>query len=199
MNLPVGINKWGVAVLGVVCFFLVAHLVAQFRTLQPGKSHAHLVAQGAPPKPVEKGSDHSADDLDRYDPDVHFDALKKLDSRPLPDEDRLPFDSGLVAPAPAPSPSRAAAPTAPGAPAPVSAEPAPPPPPPLKAVGYNELPGGQKEAMVTFTEGEHKDDMVVVHEGEQIGTRFKVTKIDSTMVVVEDGDTHKSIELPFPQ
>ncbi|HMD84006.1 MAG TPA: hypothetical protein VKO18_04815, partial [Terriglobia bacterium] len=81
---------------------------------------------------------------------------------------------------------------------PPSAPPAPPPAPPLKAVGYNELPGGQKEAMVTFTEGEHKDDMVVVHEGDLIGTRFKVTKIDSTMVVVEDGETHQNLELPFP-
>ncbi len=196
MNLPAGINKWGAAVLGVVCFFLVAHLVAQYRAMQPGKSPAHLTAASAQPKGVEKSSTHPADDLAKYDPDVHFDALKKLDSRPLPDEDRAPFDSGLAAP----TPVRGAAPTVQGtAPAPPAPAPPPPPPaPPLKAVGYNELPGGQKEAMVTFTEGERKDDMVVVHEGDQIGTRFKVTKIDSTMVVVEDGDTHTSLELPFP-
>jgi hypothetical protein len=197
MNLPAGINKWGAAVLGVVCFFLVAHLVVQFRSLQPGKSHAHLAAAGAQAKRVEKGSAHGADDLAQYDPDVHFDALKKLDSRPLPDEDRVPFDSGVVAAAP--QRAAAAAPTPQGAaPAPV-APPPPPPAPPLAAAGYNEYPGGQKEAMLTFTDPARKDEIVTVHEGDMIGTRFKVTKIDSTMVVVEDGETHKTLELPFPQ
>jgi ribosomal protein L24 len=64
----------------------------------------------------------------------------------------------------------------------------------LKAAGYNELPGGQKEAMVTFN-----DDLVVVHEGDVIGSKYKVVKISPAMVVVEDGDTQKTIELPFPQ
>jgi hypothetical protein len=64
----------------------------------------------------------------------------------------------------------------------------------LKAVGYNELPGGKKEAMVTFN-----DDLVVVHEGDIVGSKFKVVKINPSMVVVEDGDTHENIELPFPQ
>jgi hypothetical protein len=193
MNLPAGINKWGVAVLGVVCFFLVVRLVAQYRSMMPRKPHAHPAPASAQSKRVEKGPSHAADDLAKYDPDVHFDTLKKLDARPLPDEDRAPFDSGLAAPAPV------VAPTVQGAAPPPNAPPPPPPAPPLKAVGYNELPGGQKEAMVTFTEGERKDEMVMVHEGDQIGTRFKVSKIDSTMVVVEDGDTHKSLELPFPQ
>ena len=61
-------------------------------------------------------------------------------------------------------------------------------------MGYNELPGGKKEAMVTYN-----DDLVVVHEGDMIGTKFKVVTINPTMVVVEDGETHKTIELPFPQ
>jgi ribosomal protein L24 len=64
----------------------------------------------------------------------------------------------------------------------------------LKAVGYNELPGGKKEAMVTYN-----DDLVVVHEGDLIGAKFKVVKIDPSMVVVEDGETHKDLQLPFPQ
>jgi ribosomal protein L24 len=56
------------------------------------------------------------------------------------------------------------------------------------------LPGGKKEAMVTFN-----DDLVVVHEGDIVGSKFKVVKINPSMVVVEDGDTHENIELPFPQ
>ena len=67
-------------------------------------------------------------------------------------------------------------------------------------MGYNELPGGVKEAMVTFLAGDRKDEMVTVHEGETIsGTKFKVTKVSSTMVVIEDGDTNKTLELPVPQ
>jgi ribosomal protein L24 len=61
-------------------------------------------------------------------------------------------------------------------------------------MGYNELPGGKKEAMVTYN-----DDLVVVHEGDLIGTKFKVVKIDPAKVVVEDGDTHQTLELAFPQ
>ena len=48
--------------------------------------------------------------------------------------------------------------------------------------------------MVTYN-----DDLVVVHEGDLIGAKFKVVKIDPSMVVVEDGETHKDLQLPFPQ
>lgn len=185
MRLPAGINKWGVTVLGVVCLLLVINLVVQYRAMQPGKSPAHLPAAGGPPARAEKGSSHAADDLAQYDPGVHFDALKKLDFRPLPDEARNPFDFVGGAGPVVPNDEKAPAPPAP---------PPLPPPPPLKAMGYNELPGGKKEAMVTYN-----DDMEVVHEGDLIGTKYKVVKIDPVMVLVEDGETHKTIELPFPQ
>jgi hypothetical protein len=61
-------------------------------------------------------------------------------------------------------------------------------------MGYNELPGGKKEAMVIYN-----DDLEVVHEGDMIGTRFKVLKINPTSISVQDGDTQKTIELAFPQ
>ena len=187
MKLPGGIQKWGVAVLGLVSLLLVINLVAQYREMEPGHSHAHPVKANGPPTRVANGASHAADDLAKYDPDIHFDALKTLDSRPLSDEERNPFE--FVGGPPPPIPQVAAA--APGAP---KVAPAPPPPPPLKAAGYNELPGGQKEAMITYN-----DDMLVVHEGDMIGTKFKVLKITSTMVVVEDGDTHQNLDLPFPQ
>ena len=73
--------------------------------------------------------------------------------------------------------------------------PAPPPPPlPLKAVGYNELPGGNKEAIVTYNE-----DVQMVHEGDVIASRFKILKINPTMLTVEDDHTHETLQLPFPQ
>ena len=184
MKLPAGTNKLGIAVLGVVSLLLVANLVAQFRAMQPGHSSANPAsASGSTPR-EGKGASHATDDLAQFDPAVHFAALQALDSRPLPDEDRNPFE--FVGGAP-PQVIKPDAPTP-------NLPPPPPPPPPLKAVGYNELPGGKKEAMVTFN-----DDLQVVHEGDMIGTRFKIVKITPTMVVVEDDTTHQSLELPFPQ
>jgi hypothetical protein len=184
MKLPAGIDKWGSAVLGVVSVLLVANLVTQYRAMQPGNSRAKSAPGSVSSLRVAKVSPHATDDLAKYDPDVHFVALKKLDSRPLPDEDRNPFE--FVGEA-APPPPQAPAP-------PPKAPPAPPPPLPLKAEGYNELPGGKREAMVTYN-----DDLQMVHEGDMIGTRFKVVKIDPSKIVVQDGDTQKTLELPFPQ
>ena len=183
MNISAGINKWGVPVLGVVSALLVVNLVGQYRSMQPGKVHS-APASVAPARAV-KGSSHAGDDLSKYNPEVHFDTLKALDSRPLPDDDGDPFGAAMVA-----QQIQASRGPAPGPKLP----PPPPPPPPLKAMGYNELPGGQKEAMITYN-----DDMVTVHEGDMIGTKFKVVKIDPSKVVVEDGDTHQPLELPFPQ
>jgi len=183
MNIPAGFKRWGVIVLGAVCSLLVVNLVAQYRNMQPGRPHA--VARSLP-APSARVVAHVADDLAKYDPTVHFEALSELDSRPLPGADRNPFQPvGAIGPqAQAQQAAVVAAP----------APPPPPPPPPLKAVGYNELPGGKKEAMVTFNE-----DLVVVHEGDTVGGKFKVVKIEPSMVVVQDGETQKTIELPFPQ
>jgi len=187
MKLPAGINKSGSVVLGALCLLLVANLVAQYRDMQPGHSQARRVLAGGTPTRSEKTASPVPNDLAKYDPAVHLDALKKLLSRPLPDEDRNPFEFvGGAAPAP-PPPQTMGRPIAPAA-----APPPPPPPPPLKAVGYNDLPGGKREAMVTFNE-----DLQVVHEGDVIGTKYKVIKIDPTKVVVEDGETHHTLELPF--
>jgi hypothetical protein len=188
MTLPSSISKWGTAVLGVVSTLLAINLVTQYRGMQPGNSHVHAAPQTMYAPRAEKGSSHAtsshaADDLSRYDPTVHFNVLKAQDSRPLPDEDRNPFEFAGVAPPSAPVPL----------PLPKPAPPPPPPPPPLKAMGYNELPGGKKEAMMQYN-----DDVDVVHEGDVIGTRYKVVTINPTMVVVEDGQEHRTIELPFP-
>jgi hypothetical protein len=184
MKLPSSISKWGPAMLGVVSAFLVVNLVTQYRGMQPGNSRAHAVSKNASIPPAGKGLSHAADDLAKYDPSVHFAALKAQDSRPLPDEDRNPF--AFVGGA---APEVVHPPTPPPPP-----PPAPPAPPPLKAMGYNELPGGKKEAMLTYN-----DELDVVHEGDIIGTRYKVVTINPTMIVVEDGQEHRTIELPFPQ
>ncbi len=183
MKLSAGMEKWGTAVLGVVAALLVAHLVSEYRSWQPGNSSAHAASPAASSAKAEKSTSHAADDLAEYDPTVHFDALKQLDSRPLPGEGRNPFEYvGEAAPLPLPP-----------KPVPVRLPP-PPPPPPIKAMGYNELPGGKGEGMVSF-----KDDMEVVHEGDVVGGKYKVVKITPTAIVFQDAETQKTFELSFPQ
>ncbi len=189
MKLPASIEKMGIVVLGAVSVLLAANLVSQYRAMQPGISHAHSLTVSAAPRRAAKASSHAADDLAQYEPDLHIAALKAQDSRALPDEDRDPFQFVGGGPAPAPM-AQAGGPQ----PAPVPSQPPPPPPLPVKAVGYNELPGGGKEAMVTLN-----DDLLVVHEGDSVGTKYKVVKISPTSVVIEDGETHETHELAFPQ
>ena len=185
MKMKAGVRIAVVAVLGVVAFLLVANLVSQFREFQPGFARTSPTP-AAPAKGEGKGAARAGEGLAQFDPTVHFDAWKELEARSLPDEDRNPFE--FVGGQPIMSPKQIAAAQKAAPPPP------PPPPPPIKAAGYNELPGGGKEAMVSYN-----DDIVVVHEGDMIGTKYKVTKITPAMVVVEDNEEHKTLELPFPQ
>ncbi len=184
MKLSAGIQKWGSAVLGLVAMLLVANMVAQYRSWQPGSFRAHAAAPADLSATAEKTKSHVADDLAKYDPAIHFDTLKDLDARPLPDQPRNPFVFVGEA-APLPPPPKPEAPKAP---------PPPPPPPPIKAMGYTELPGGKGEAMVTFNE-----DVLVVHEGDSVGEKYKVVKITPTAIVIQDVETQKQIDLSFPQ
>ena len=118
-------------------------------------------------------------------PSSKLDLLKEFEDRPLPELDRNPFEF-VAAPAKA-SPAQTAATAA--------AAPQPPPPPPvtLKPMGYSEGKGGVKEAMVS-----DEDQVFVVHEGDSVGTRYKVIKITPTMITVEDATLHQTVDLPVP-
>jgi ribosomal protein L24 len=60
-------------------------------------------------------------------------------------------------------------------------------------MGYSEGKGGVKEAMVS-----DEDQVFVVHEGDSIGTRYKVIKITPTVITVEDASIHQTVDLPVP-
>jgi len=111
------------------------------------------------------------------------DLLKEFEDRPLPELRRNPFEF-MAGPAPV-SPVQAAVQAA--------AAPQPPPPPPvtLKLMGYSEGKGGVKEAMVS-----DEDQVYVVHEGDSVGTRYKIIKITPTVVTVQDATLHQTIDLP---
>ena len=184
MKMPAGIEKWGSGVLGVVSLLLAANLVNQFRHTRPGIVQAAPGHKTAPKAGAEgKVPSHAADDLSAYDPAVHLEALKELDARPLPDTSRSLFSFVEPPPPPAPPPS----------PGQVQAPPAPPPVQ-MKIMGYNEMPGGVKQAFASY-----QDQMVVVQEGDVVGSRYKVLKITPMAVVVEDATSHETTELPVPQ
>jgi hypothetical protein len=185
MKLPSGIEKWAIAVLGVVSVLLLAHLVSQFRGARARASQTVPAPTRAAGVRTGQDSTRSADDLARYDPVVHLEALEELDARPLPDMDRNPFDF-VAPPPPEVTPQQLAAVA--------QAVPAPPPPVLLKPMGYNEMPGGGKEAFATL-----EDQVLVVHEGEVVASRYKILRITPMAVTVEDATSHQVVDLPIPQ
>jgi len=181
-------GKWIVVVLGVVSLALIAHLVFQLthssltvaRPIAKAPSHPN-----AKPLPEAGGAKKAPDELSRYNPFVDLELAKELASRPLPELTRNPFD--FVS-----APTRAL--PAPVATAAAAAPPAPPPPVTLKPMGYSEGEGGKKEAMVS-----DEDQVFVVHEGDSVGTRYKIVKITPTVITVEDATVHQTVDLPVPQ
>ncbi|HUI43838.1 MAG TPA: hypothetical protein VL523_17900 [Terriglobia bacterium] len=124
------------------------------------------------------------------DPQLRLDVLKDLDSRPLPDFTRNPFEFG-----PTPEEIKAQQDATERAKNPPVAPPPPPPPPvQFKAMGYQQDGDGQRIAYLSDDQ-----DTYVVHQGQQFGQRFKVLKITDTSVEVEDESYHQIVQLPYPQ
>ena len=179
------LEKWATGFLGVVCLLLVVNLALR-NGVKAGASRAALSSRVAPAATRSQPlPDRVADELARYDPGVHLDLLKELQSRPLPKLARNPFE--FEAKAAPPTPASAAAPAAP-------AQPPPPAPPPLKAMGYTQKAGGVHEAIVTDDQ-----EIYIVHEGDAFAQHFRVLKISPSAVEVDDETTHQTLRLPIPQ
>ena len=185
------IQKWGAGVLGAVSLVLIVKLVLQFNRGYVGVTR---LAARTPPHPkasvpqgakARGGKPRMSDELSRYDSLVKLDLLKEFEDRPLPELHRNPFEF-VAGPTPV-SPAQ----TAPAAP--MAAQPPPPPAVTLKPMGYSEGKGGVKEAMIS-----DEDQVFVVHEGDSVGTRYKVIKITPTVITVEDATLHQTVDLPVP-
>jgi hypothetical protein len=195
------IQKWGAGVLGAVSLVLLVHLVLNFNRLGAGnarprttavpgsKATARAKTRTSRIATATTGKPKLPEELARYDPNLQLDLLKEIEDRPLPELERNPFEF--------PKPPVKALPNqAPGqvAGAPPQAAPPPPPPVTLKPMGYSEGAGGIKEAMVS-----DEDQVFVVHEGDSVGTRYKIVKITPTVITVTDASTHQTVDLPIPQ
>ena len=185
------IEKWGVGVLGVVSFALLVNLLLHINRGHAGDTRPRATtpprakATTLPGPKAPAGKQRVSDELSRYNPVVKLDLLKELEERPLPELDRNPFEF-VAAPAHAAPGQTAAA-------GPAAAQPTPPPPVTLKPMGYSEGKGGVKEAMIS-----DEDQVFVVHEGDSVGTRYKVIKITPTVITVEDATIHQTVDLPVP-
>ena len=184
-------EKWGAVVLGVVSFALLVNLLLHINRGHAGDTRPRATtpprakATTLPGPKAPAGKQRVSDELSRYNPVVKLDLLKELEERPLPELDRNPFEF-VAAPAHAAPGQTAAA-------GPAAAQPTPPPPVTLKPMGYSEGKGGVKEAMIS-----DEDQVFVVHEGDSVGTRYKVIKITPTVITVEDATIHQTVDLPVP-
>ena len=205
MTLSGQTEKWGIAILGVVSVLLVVKLVSQINQIQVGvraplakvrpRAKAGVPARAGVPVVKQAPGPGTPDDLSAYNSIVDSDLLKKFEARAMPELHRDPFNFVAVA---APTPVQA-----PGAPVPAPVA-APPPALNLKVMGYTEGKGKPDEAMMELCaascEASSPDDQIlVVHAGEAVGSRYKIVKINSTVVTVEDSAIHQTVDLPVPQ
>ncbi|HEV2348339.1 MAG TPA: hypothetical protein VG028_00670 [Terriglobia bacterium] len=176
-------EKWASGALGVVCLVLAINLLlrsgvgAGTEKPTPAAEHARAKLRTQP------RSGAAPDDLSRYDPEVKLDLLSDLQSRPLPEIERNPFEF--------PKPKPISPPIGPQLPRP-PAPPPPPPPLPLKAIGYSEKENGVKEGIISGEDG-----IYVVHEGETFAKRYKVSKLTATMVEIYDEATRQTVDMPI--
>jgi hypothetical protein len=190
MKITGHIEKWGAGVLGAVSLVLLVNLVLQYNRGRMGEKRPvvrtapRAKASTLPGAKATGGKQRIPDELSRYDPLVKLERLKEFEDRPLPEMRRNPFEF-VGRPTPV-LPVRTQA----GGPA--LAQP-PPPAVTLKAMGYSEGKGGVKEAMVS-----DEDQVFVVHEGDSVGTRYKVIKITPMVITVEDATLHQTVDLPVP-
>lgn len=185
-------EKIGAAVLGILCLFLIYRLVSELLGSPSGpaqtETRSYVTARGstqARPKGGESAS--SPNSGSAFD----MQAIEKYNPKPLPDVGRDPFDFGQAPLTPAQK-AAAGAQKIQGA---MTASSAPATPQiPLHAIGYCEKDGTGPEAYLADS-----DDVFVVHNGDVVSKRFKVLKITSMMVEVQDGASGEKSQLPIPE
>jgi hypothetical protein len=194
-------DKRNLVILAFVCAAMALYLIWSYRGLFGGGTNSAAprpAAAAARPTRAAKGV---WDDLATYDPRLALDTLKELQSRPVPELDRSPFDFGL-------SPEQRHAIAAQKEREKLPPQPPPPPPPPpitLKAFGFEESGGGSRQAFIGECPNgspscpEADQDMYTVRQGDSFANRYKVLKITPTAVEVEDESYHQTAQLPFPQ
>jgi hypothetical protein len=184
-------EKIGVVVMAGFCLFLVYKLVSELMGNSPGVAQTEPKSYLSSPNAAQAKSG-AGKASSSPNPASAFDmqAIEKYQPKPLPDLQRDPFDFGPPPLTPAQKAARAAqgihgAMTAGGGP-PVSHI-------SLRAIGYSEKAGVGPEAYLADS-----DDVFVVHDGDLVSKRFRILRITSLMVEVQDGASGEKSQLPIP-
>ena len=200
MDKKAKIEKWLAAGLGVVAVLAIVRAVSQASGVHAGGAGGAGSGRQASATPTPTAHERLASrrgthPMDPPDDPVSFSSVLRLDelkaatSVPLPNLERSPFD---FAPTPEEVKARKVAQELAKNPPP----PPPPPPPPinLKALGYQQDEKGKFLAYLSDDQ-----DSYIVQEGQEFAKRFKVLKISSSMVEIEDETYHQTVQLPFAQ
>src|SRR5271169_6518272 len=174
MKIKGEVSKWASGVLGAVCLMLAVNLLWHNGVRAGGSPKPTLPPVHTPEERRTKLAPPAVkDELSKYDSEIKLELLTDIQSRPLPEIERNPFEFP-----PPPKPKEIIVTTVPQPP-----PPPPPPPMPFKMIGYSEKAGGVKEAIV-----EDADDIYVVHEGETFAKKYRVNKITPTSSEIVDTD-----------
>jgi len=184
-------ERIGVVLLGGLCAFLIYRLVSELMGNQPTVAQTETRSYMGSPKPAQaKSKAGKASSSANLGSLFDTQAIEKYQPRPLPDLNRDPFDFGP----PPLTPAQKAARAAQGIHGAMTASSAPAAPHiPLRAIGYSEKDGVGPEAYLVDS-----DDVFIVHDGDVISKRFKILKITSMMVEVQDGASGERSQLPIP-
>jgi hypothetical protein len=192
MNKRKQIERIGVVALAGLCVFLIFRLVSEILgnptpAVEPATTvYKPSQTPAAPTQNTAKTAKGSTGSDSRLD----MQSLGKYEAKPLPDLGRNPFDFGP----PPLTPAQKAAQAARGIGGAMTASSGPAQPQmPLRAIGYSERTGVGPEAYLTDA-----DNVFVVHDGDVVSKRFKVLKITSMVVEIQDGTSGEKAQLPIP-
>ena len=187
------VEKIGIAGLALLCVFLVFKLVSEIMGNPAGsvQSETAVSAQTLKPTPQTDAARRGAASPKAVSP-TQVRPLDEYRAKPLPDVNRNPFNFGAPPLTPAQRSMRAAGNAGGGAM--TASITTGPPPIPLRAIGYSERGGrGGPEAYLM-----DDTDVFVVHDGDLLSNRFRILKITSTAVEVQDGASGEKAQLPIP-
>jgi hypothetical protein len=192
MNRRKQLEKWGGIALAALCVFLVFRLVKEIMghpvaNAAPETNVSSAAAQQSQPAAAAKkkgtGSPASGSSMQLQELDEYV-------AKPFPDLSRDPFDFG----APPLTPAQKAMQAARGAGGAMTASSGPPPMQiSLRAIGYSDRPYGPEAYLADA------QDVFIVHDGDFVSRRYKVLRITSNIVEVQDGTTGEKAQLPIPQ
>jgi hypothetical protein len=189
------IEKIGVVALAGLCVFLVVRLVSEITGNPAAVAQPETRASAPSPKPAPqaKGATEKTPASPNSDSSMHIEALGEYHPKALPDLSPDPFDFGAPPLTPAQKAAQAAIAAAGGAmTASTSAGPGAPRIP-LRAIGYSERLGIGPEAYLVDS-----DEVYIVHDGDLVSKRFKIIKITSLIVEIQDGVSGEKSQLPIP-